>query len=136
MEQDPASPATRDPSLDPAAAAEALALLDRLSVEDERPRGYDRDAWPHWIDADGDCMDACQEVLVAESIERPQLTANGCRVVSGRWHDAYIGETYRDPSDLDMDHMVPWPRFTAQADTTGARSAGRPFPTTLRTAAA
>jgi hypothetical protein len=105
LERDPASPSTRDLSLDPDAAAEALALLGRLTVEDERPRGYDRDAWPHWID--GDCMDARQEVLVTESLKRPQLTGNGCRVVSGRWHDAYIGETYRGPSDPDIDHMVP-----------------------------
>ena len=107
LDQEPASPSTRDQSLDPAAAAEALALLDRLRVEGERPRGYDREAWPHWIDADGDCRDARQEVLVAESLERPELAANGCRVVSSLWYDAYTGETYRDPTDLDIDHMVP-----------------------------
>lgn len=126
LDQEPASPSTRDQSLDPAAAAEALALLDRLRVEDERPRGYNREAWPHWIDTDGDCMDARQEVLVAENLEQPQLAANGCRVVSGLWRDAYTGETFRDPSDLDVDHMVP----LAEAH----RSGGRDWSTERRAA--
>ena len=106
--------------LDPATAAEALALLDRLRVGDERPRGYDRGAWPHWTDADGDCQDARQEVLQAESLERPQLTPDGCRVVSGLWRDTYTGETFRDPTRLDVDHMVP----LAEAYRSGGRDWG------------
>src|SRR3712207_6970625 len=27
--------------------------------------------------------------------------------VSGRWFDPYGGETYTDPSDIDVDHIVP-----------------------------
>jgi hypothetical protein len=30
-----------------------------------------------------------------------------CDVVSGRWFDPYGGQTYTNPSDIDIDHIVP-----------------------------
>lgn len=90
-----------------AAARQALALLDRVVVEPERPVGYEREHWPHWVDMDGDCLDTRQAVLAAESLEPVRLSTDGCRVASGLWRDVYTGETFRDPSDLDVDHFVP-----------------------------
>lgn len=92
---------------DRAAVTQAVALLDRIVVEPERGAGYDREDWPHWLDLDGDCMNARHEVLAAESLEPPTLSADGCDVVSGLWRDAYTGETVRDSADLDVDHFVP-----------------------------
>ena len=123
----PAEPAGLEAQpLDPAAAAQVLALLARIPVAEERPRGYDREAWPHWLDHDGDCMDARHEVLRAESLERAQLTSDGCRVMRGAWFDPYTGQTLTDPSDLDVDHMVP----LAEA----YRSGGRDWSTDRRAA--
>ncbi|MCA9655295.1 MAG: HNH endonuclease [Myxococcales bacterium] len=69
---------------------------------------YDRDDWPHWIDADGDCQDTRQEVLVAESeIPVRFTTARRCKVAKGRWRCPYTGRTFTDPAELDVDHMVP-----------------------------
>lgn len=68
---------------------------------------YNRDLYRHWIDADGDCQDARQEVLIAESQIPVILSANGCSVVSGIWQDPYTGRTFTNPSDLDIDHMIP-----------------------------
>lgn len=90
-----------------AAAVQTLRLLDRITVEPERPRGYEREDWPHWLDADGDCVDARQEVLASESKGTVTWDRDGCDVESGQWRDAYTGEVWRDPRDLDVDHMVP-----------------------------
>jgi hypothetical protein len=68
---------------------------------------YNRAEWQHWIDADGDCQDTRQEVLIEESLVAPTLDARGCRVVSGMWRDEYTGAVFTDPSDLDIDHRVP-----------------------------
>jgi len=71
------------------------------------PLEYDRSLYKHWTDEDQDCQDTRQEVLISESIEPVVLNDRGCRVVSGRWFDPYTGNIYTDPSDLDIDHIVP-----------------------------
>ncbi|HVG48190.1 MAG TPA: HNH endonuclease family protein [Rubellimicrobium sp.] len=100
--------------------------MERIPVRAERPRGYDREAWPHWTDSDSDCQDARQEVLAAESLEAVRWDSGGCAVVSGLWHDSYTGETFRDPRALDVDHLVP----LAEA----YRSGGRDWDVTRRAA--
>lgn len=69
---------------------------------------YNRDEWGRWADADRDCQDTRQEVLIAES-EVPVTFADPakpCRVATGRWTDVYSGKPYTDPSDLQIDHVV------------------------------
>ena len=100
----PPVPASPD---DRRAVAEALRLLDDVSVEPEHRAGYDRTEWPHWRDEDGDCLDARHEVLVTESLGEVRLARDGCSVVAGRWQGAFTGETVTDPGALDVDHMVP-----------------------------
>ena len=69
---------------------------------------YDRGEWRHWIDEDGDCQDTRQEALVAESVSPVEYAdSNQCRVASGEWIDPYSGVLYADPSDLQIDHLVP-----------------------------
>ena len=77
---------------------------------------YDRDLYGGWIDADGDCQNTRQEVLIEESLIPVELNSRGCRVVSGQWLDAYTGQTFTDPSDLDIDHFIP----LAEAHRSGA----------------
>ena len=77
------------------------------SIPEDIP-SYDRSEWNHWIDEDGDCQDARQEVLIAES--RSDVTfSNGseCRVAQGQWIAPFTGTEVTDPSELDIDHMVP-----------------------------
>ncbi len=69
---------------------------------------YDRDDWRHWIDDDRDCQDTRQEALIEESTSPVSYKdSDGCRVESGEWTGLYTGEQFTDPSDLDVDHMVP-----------------------------
>lgn len=70
-------------------------------------QGYNRDDWSHWLDSDGDCMNTRHEVLLAQSIGNILLSSDGCRVLSGVWTGPYTGTRYLDPSDLDIDHVIP-----------------------------
>lgn len=106
--------ATGSPSLNIAPVASMLAP-------------YDRSAWPHWTDADGDCQDTRAEVLVATSLSAPGFAdARRCVVVSGQWLDPYTQQVFTRAEDLDIDHLVPlanayraggwdWPRTRREA---------------------
>lgn len=72
------------------------------------PTEYSRKEWhPRWEDADGDCQNTRQEVLISESIIEVELDPAGCRVTSGLWVDYYSGRVFTDPRQLDIDHLVP-----------------------------
>ncbi|WP_028636622.1 HNH endonuclease family protein [Nocardioides sp. URHA0032] len=89
-----------------AASAEAMRLraaVRALPVAAETPDGYDRDLFRHWVDADHDCQDTREEVLVAES----RVPVDGCTVSTGEWFSWYDRETWTQSSDVDIDHLVP-----------------------------
>ena len=92
-----------------------LSMLRSLTVAPERSAGYDRDLFPHW-DYLGDDCDVRDRVLITEALRGPS-TGNSCPVGPGRWFSAFDGVTVRDPSELDIDHMVP----LAEAWGSGAR---------------
>lgn len=69
---------------------------------------YDRNLYlKRWLDADRDCQNTRQEVLIAESIVPVTFDEKGCKVIAGRWYDPYTGNVYTDPRILDVDHFVP-----------------------------
>jgi hypothetical protein len=69
---------------------------------------YNRKDWPHWIDADGDCQNTRQEMLIASSrVSVKFKNARHCTVVSGEWFGVYTGKTFTKASDVDVDHIVP-----------------------------
>ena len=89
---DPSGPAPREPD---------------VAREPSPSSPYDRAAWKHWTDDDGDCQDTRTEVLIAESEVPVTMDASGCKVLTGRWTCAYTLEVFSDPHELDIDHLVP-----------------------------
>ena len=86
-----------------------LSLVESLIVDD-KPKSalpsYDRSTWKHWNDEDNDCINARHEVLIEESTTPIGMDGN-CRVATGQWFGVYTGEQFSNPSNLDVDHMVP-----------------------------
>ncbi len=89
---------------------------------------YHRRDWRHWIDADHDCQDTRQEVLVAES-EIPVEFADDhhCRVKRGRWTCPYTGKIVTDPAELDIDHLVPLENASASGGWRWSRAKKQAF---------
>lgn len=85
----------------------AYAGSGRLRIVTE----YDRHSWKHWTDADGDCQKTRDEALIAESeipvTFKPRNDGREGKVTAGRWTGPFSGEVFTDPSDVDVDHMVP-----------------------------
>ena len=75
-------------------------------VATENRTGYDRDLFPHWIDADGDGCNTRYEVLIAEAVSSPSV-GSGCTLSGGRWYSYYDNAYWTAPADLDIDHFVP-----------------------------
>ena len=78
---------------------------------------YTREEWGSgWIDEDGNCINTRHEVLLEEAIEEVVFDDRGCKVISGEWYDYFSDSFFVNPSELDVDHMVP----LANAHTSGA----------------
>lgn len=77
-------------------------LLNSLTVAPERSKGYDRDKFADWFSVNG--CDTRERVLA-----RQNLAAKGgtCGANRGRWFSAYDGRKTRNPSNFDIEHVVP-----------------------------
>ena len=102
----------------PSSSAVLLRLLEALPIEVEQRSGYDRSLFVLWVDADGDRCDTRREVLIAEAIVAPQVSA-GCALSGGQWQSIYDGRSETgNGSGFDVDHLVP----LAEAWDSGAHS--------------
>jgi hypothetical protein len=85
----------------------ALSVLATITVQNEYKTGYPRSLFKHWVDANGNGCDTREEVLIAESQSKPQVDAYGCKVIEGDWLSPYDNVMHTNPSNLDIDHMIP-----------------------------
>ena len=98
-----AAPTTAAPTSAAAAPASDVAgLIGQLPVAPETDQGsYDRALFSPRIDADGNGCDTRCEVLAAERHDSlPGLPDGG-------WLSPFDGYSTPDPSELDIDHLVP-----------------------------
>ena len=91
---------------------------ESVSSPEANSSGYDRKAYGSWADTDGDCKSTRHEVLEQLNTGQLRYSANGCRVVSGRWFGVFSGQYFYDAQDMDIDHVFP----VALADRLGARN--------------
>ena len=86
-------------------------VLAGISIKPAATRQFDRQrdfgSWDHvpsfCKDVRGMVLEAASEIGVTWSPPK----SSRCRVISGRWHDPYTGQTITDASKMDIDHMVP-----------------------------
>lgn len=99
---------TRVPILLLTACAATPVPIESAEPPTESIPEYDRQEWGRWMDADKDCQDTRQEVLVAESeVEVTFKDGKTCAVESGQWTCAFTGKVITNPGGLDIDHMIP-----------------------------
>jgi hypothetical protein len=97
----------------PGSSTEATETLDGLEITTPGSMtGYSRKKFPHWSEADKFGWDApdpsCDSrdaALIRDG--KGVKVGKSCDVTSGEWHDPYAGNTYSDPSKMDIDHVVP-----------------------------
>ncbi|GGS19913.1 HNH endonuclease family protein [Actinokineospora fastidiosa] len=102
----------------------ARAELSALRVASEGSMtGYSRDKFPHWITISGTCN--TRETVLKRDGSNVR-TDSSCYATSGSWFSPYDGATWYNPSDVDIDHIVPlaeaW-RSGASSWTTSRRQA-------------
>lgn len=69
---------------------------------------YDRSAFKHWSDLDGNNCDTRQDILHRD-MTNIKLDSDGCTVLSGTLKDPYTGKTIhyvRGNNTVDIDHVV------------------------------
>lgn len=85
--------------------------LAELTVAAETHAGsYDRDEFEHWEQVEGDprLPDNCDAREATLYLQGNGVEVDGaCETTSGTWTGPYTGATTSDPSEFDIDHMVP-----------------------------
>lgn len=80
---------------------------------------YNRDEWKHWVTSGSNsCWNVREAVLYKQAVQGTVVLNDkagsvvssesaACSIVSGEWNDPYTGQVIKDPTKLDIDHMIP-----------------------------
>lgn len=82
--------------------------LSSATIRNSIPK-YRRDYFGKgWADQDDDCQNTRQEVLISLSTIKVAYRHNrNCHVSHGKWISPFTSIVYFNPSELDIDHVVP-----------------------------
>ncbi|GAA2815395.1 HNH endonuclease family protein [Saccharopolyspora taberi] len=85
--------------------ATAQTWLGELKVGPEGSMdGYDREKFPHWSEGADGCN--TREAVLKRDGENVEVGSD-CYPTSGTWNSPYDGGSWTQPSDVDIDHVVP-----------------------------
>ncbi len=99
-----ATPAEATPPNIPSASTAAGRLAALTVATESHHSTYNRDLFPHWITITGSC-NTREQVLKRDGTN--VVVNSSCAPISGSWFSPYDGATWTNPSDVDIDHMVP-----------------------------
>ncbi|WP_428963185.1 HNH endonuclease family protein [Micromonospora fluostatini] len=92
------------PSTPAGGGGNATTMLGELTVASAGAmKGYSRNRFPHWRKTGKNC-DVRDTVLQRDG---SNIQLSDCNVVGGSWESVYDGRSFTDPSQVDIDHMVP-----------------------------
>ena len=97
------------PTATPDANAGLLDILETLRGYDRAPARYNRAAFGgggDWLDLDDNCINTRHEVLVEEAEGPVEMDDDECYVAEGEWYDPFTDQTFTNPRDLQVDHVV------------------------------
>jgi hypothetical protein len=100
----PATPADATPPNIPSASTAASRLNALTVAAESHHASYNRDLFPHWITITGSC-NTREQVLKRDGTS--VVVNSSCAPTSGSWRSPFDGATWTNPSDVDIDHMVP-----------------------------
>jgi hypothetical protein len=87
---------------DPGTAKSQLAEL--TVAPDGSMDGYSREKFPHWREGADGCN--ARESVLKRDGQNVQVGSD-CYPTSGTWKSPYDGGSWTNPSDVDIDHIVP-----------------------------
>lgn len=82
------------------------AKLNQITIADADNSDYNRADYPHWIIQSGKC-DTRETILKAAGFNSNAKTCKAEQKDGFSYTDPYTGKKFNNPSDLDVDHLVP-----------------------------
>lgn len=80
-------------------------LLNQLKIKARHDSGYERSKFKLWTEHSNGC-NTRYDVLINDAMVRPFVSA-GCYLSKGQWVSPYDGVTTSNPTQVQIDHVVP-----------------------------